>query len=699
MKSQLQRLALAAAAACLAACGGGGNSSPVPSAAGATPTASPATAAPSATPAPAATPTQPAVTQTFTLTVPRATAGAARTRRPFYVSANTGSIRIAVQSVNGVASNVATTIARTAPGAPGCKTSPGGLACSIVAAAAIGADVFSIATYASLDASGTPLATTTVSAQIANASPPPIALSPEGVPATLSFSPSVLPLVDDGAIHRYALTIAAFDASGAPITGGSPYQSPVSLQIQNDPTHALSLSTASVAQPGTVVTLTFDGSRALAAGAIVASETGFAPVTLAAAPLQFSPPSLFAYDDQSGGVAETIFQSGFTGTFTAALANPQDGRVVQSGGALGAGSAVASVIPTTRFDVTSLRVGNGSYAGTVPVTIVPHPGTYAASGPAHRLGTPSGLALGPRGLLWTADAQNGALTSFDPSTGSYASYVVDPTQSGPTSLAFDARGLLWFADRSTIGSFDTSTHALVTYSKGLLSDARVLSIVAGPAGTMWFYDEESNNVPTFVGGPTAFGTIATATGAIHEYPTPDAAVPAVAFESMTLGPDGALWYADGSDGAIGRVTTAGSYSRVRVAETDSPNFAPDVVLAAPDGNIWFAGDNAGLAQAFIGTVNPATHAVAEYPAGTGAAQFDALVAGSGGDLWFAAQPAQGTFFSSQAEIGIVNTATHANYAYPAILPQFAVPANLVDRGKTLYVLDDAFGEIGKVSFK
>jgi len=705
MRSWYTFAVIASAATALVACSGGGSTpAPASNSATATPvaTASPtpvATVKPTPTPTPVATTTA-AITQTFTLTVPPASSASARTRRPSYVSTNTGSIRIAVQSVNGAPSTVSATIAKTAAGAPGCRASSAGITCSIVAAAALGVDIFAIATYASSDGSGVPLATTTITATITSVSAPPISLSPEGMPATIAFSPAFLPLVNDGAIHRYTLTIDALDASGATIVGRSPYQSPVSLQIANDPTHALSLSTASVAQPGTIVTVTFDGSRQLAAASIVATETGLTPVTLAAAPLTFSPPSLMLYDDQTGGVADTISQSGFEGTFTTSLANPADGRVVQTQGTLGSGSVVASVVPKTTFDVTSLSANNGSYAGSIPVTIIPRPGAYTAYGPAHRLGAPVGLVQAPNGLLWTADAQSGSLTSFDPANGTYASYVVDASDSGPTSLAFDASGLLWFADRSLVGSFDTTTHAIATYGSGLAADARVLSIVAGAPGTMWFYDEESNNVPGFSGNPSAFGTIATATGKIHEFPSPDSAVPVVAFESMTLGPDGALWFADGSAGAMGRLTSAGLYSTVRLASTSSPNFAPHVVLAAPDGNIWFAGANSGLGQGFVGTVNPSTHAVAEYPAGGGSAEFDAFIVGSDHNLWFAGRPKQGSFFNSQAEIGVVNPATHASYAYPAIVPQFAVPTGLVDTGnRTLYVLDNGYGEIGKVPFQ
>jgi streptogramin lyase len=698
------------AATLLSACGGGGSSLPVSPVTGAatvpTPSATAvATTAPSKAPstAPSSAPSSAAVTQSFTITIPAAASSSnalRRGRRPLYVSPNTASIVISLQSVNGAPSSLPPTIASTLSGSPGCTATTAGLTCLVTATALAGSDVFAIATYQSANGSGAPLATSTIAATVTNPAAPAIALTLGGVPAGLAFSPGVLPLVNDGAIHRYPVTVDAVDASGATIVGSSAFASGVGLTLANDPTHAISLSTASVTVPGTIVTITFDGSKNLANASITATATGATSAVLTAAPVTFSPASLFAYDDQSGGVTTTISQSGFTGTFSAMLANPSDGSIAVTSGPLGTGSASASVIPAVTFDVTALDATNGTYPATISVTIVPHPGPYTAFGAAHILGTPVGLVEASDGTLWTADAQNGALTNVNPSTGTYTSYVVDPSDAGPTSVAFDTSGTLWYADGAQIGSFDTSTHVVKTYTTGLYPNARVLTMAKGPAGTMWFYDERTNAVPYSAGAPTAFGTIATASGTIVEFPTPDNAAAALSFESMVLGPDGALWFADGSAGAIGRVTAAGAYTSYAAAGPVSPNFATDVVSNAPDGNIWFAGTNQGLGQGFIGTLNLATKTVALYSQNVESGAFEEMIPGSDHNLWFAEQPGSGDFFSSQYAIGVINVTTHATYPYTAIVPQFAVIEGLVDPGnRTLYMLDTAYGQVGKVPFK
>jgi len=672
----------------LAACGGGGGASSLP-------------AHPGSSATPGATASSSPVTQTFVLTIPAQTSTASNHRRSSYISPDTASIRITVQSVNGASATIAPTVVKLAAGVAGCASdSAGDLTCTVAAAAAAGLDVFAISTYASSTGTGTPLASTTLAENVVAGSSTPVTLSLGGVPAAIAFSPASLPLVNDGAIHRYAVTLDAVDAAGATIVGSAAYQSPIALQITGDPTHALSLSTASVSQPGTVLTVTFDGSKSLSNGLITATGTGVAAVTLAADPLTFTPTALVMYDDQTSGASTTVTQTGFTGSFLATIANAQDGSVTVTAGPLQSGSAVATVTPAVTFDVTSLAVNNGSFTATIPVTILPQPGTYAAYGNAHQLLIPSNLVEGPGGLLWSDDQQAGTVDSFNPANGVYTSYLVDPNDAGPTSIAFDANGLLWFADGAQIGSFNPATQAVATYSAGLGPNARVLSIVAGAPGTMWFYDEETNEVPGLVGSPSAFGTIATASGTITEFATPDNAVPALGFESMTLGPDGALWFVDAASSAIGRVTANGTYSSTSIQAPESPNLEPHTVVTGPDGNIWFAGLNVVLGTSTIGTVNPTTGAVATYTNGVEPGDFYAMIVGSDRNIWFAERLGNGFDFSTYDAIGVINPTTHATYAYAALAAQYAVIASLVDRGdRTLWMLDNANGQIGKVSFK
>src|SRR5580700_1460009 len=174
----------------LCACGGGGSSSFVPS----------------ATPTPAGTnaPSSPD-TVSFVINVPAASTSTAK--RSSYVSPSTGSIAFALESVNGTPSSTAPTIAAISATAAGCRAAQSGYSCTISVAAPAGNDVFSITTYQSANGTGTVLASTTLAATVSASSSPNIPLSLGGIPAAVSFSPARLPLVNDGNVHRFAVTL------------------------------------------------------------------------------------------------------------------------------------------------------------------------------------------------------------------------------------------------------------------------------------------------------------------------------------------------------------------------------------------------------------------------------------------------------------------------------------------------------------
>ena len=54
-------------------------------------------------------------------------------------------------------------------------------------------------------------------------------------------------------------------------------------------------------------------------------------------------------------------------------------------------------------------------------------------------------------------------------------------------------------------------------------------------------------------------------------------------ESMTTGPDGALWFINSYNDTIGRITTAGVVTNY----TDSSIQAPGAITPGPDGALWF----------------------------------------------------------------------------------------------------------------
>ncbi len=569
-----------------------------------------------------------------------------------------------------------------------------------------GDDLFSVATYQSTNGTGVVLASSSIAATSGTGSTV-VTLDLGGVPAAVSFSPARLPLVDDGTVQKVPVVVNAADASGATIIGSAAFQSPVDLEIQNDPAGALALSTSSVQTPGTVVTVTYNSMKALSDATIIARDNGMQPGTLTAAPLVVNPMPVTLLDDSSSQ-AVSLSEAGFTGTFTASLAHAADATLTLTPGALGSGSAVATIVPRVTFDVTTLNVSDGSLTAAVPVQIVPDHGTYAAVGAQHTLASPTNIVRASNGTIWTGDSSNGNLVAFNPSSGTYTSYNVDPSDEGPYAVALDASGNVWFADGPQIGEFNPGTQATTTYSTGLQANSWVTDIIAGPSGTMWFYDQgdPSSNLNASV---TAFGSIATASGTIAEFPTSNLAGPVspalgstqTTGMSMALAADGSIWFADTSNDAIGHLnTSSGAIGETKLGAPAYPQQAPQEVTITSDGKVWFSSYSPTSGTATIGFVNPSSGGVTYYPVSSSPGQATAMFAGADGNLWFAVTPMMGTFYSAQQEIGIVNPATGAVYVYStAILPQFATAASIVDTSGTFWILDRSYGQIGKVTFK
>lgn len=680
-------LALAALVA-IAGCGGGGTNA-VPSA--------PATVAPGG----GSGSTDQVV---FSIVIPAQSSSTSSHARAAYVSPNTGSVAITLVSVNGAAQSASTPfVAAVGAHASGCTSAASAVTCTLSVPAPAGNDVFTIATYQSATGSGPVLASTSIAATSPGGTP--VALDLGGVPAAIAFSPARLPLVDDGTVQKVAVTVNAADASGAAIVGSAPFQSPVDLQIENDPGGALALSTSSVAQPGTVVTVTYNSMKSLANASIVARDNAMPAATLSAAPLVVSPLPPMVLDD-APSLAISLSEAGFTGSFSASLANAADASLTVTPGAPGSGSAVATVVPHVSFDVTTLNVSDGISAFTVPLQIIPDHGSYSSVGAAHTLGNPSNLVRAANGLLWTGDASNGNLVSFDPSSGTYTSYNVDPTDQGPYGIALDASGNIWFADGPQIGEFNPSTSSIATYTSGLQANAWITSIVAGANGTMWFYDQ-GNSQSNLNATTTALGTIATSSGAITEYPTSNGAGPVTSALgstletqfSMAVASDGSLWFADTANDAIGHLTPGGTIAETKLGGPPYPQQAPQQVVIA-SGKIWFSSYGASSGTGTIGSLDPSSGNVTYYPLTANQGQATAMLLGSDGNIWLALTPMLGTFHSAQEYLGVVNPSTGAVYIYTsAILPQNTVAASMVDESGTFWILDDAFGNIGKVSFK
>jgi virginiamycin B lyase len=112
---------------------------------------------------------------------------------------------------------------------------------------------------------------------------------------------------------------------------------------------------------------------------------------------------------------------------------------------------------------------------------------------------------------------------------------------------------------------------------------------------------------------------------VTEFPIPTANSNAF---SITLGPDGNLWFTEVGGNKIGRITPAGVITEFSNGLTAGT--VPGGITAGPDGALWFteiAGDK-------IGRMTTAGVVTDQIPIATGSATHE-ITTGPDGALWFA----------------------------------------------------------------
>lgn len=149
------------------------------------------------------------------------------------------------------------------------------------------------------------------------------------------------------------------------------------------------------------------------------------------------------------------------------------------------------------------------------------------------------------------------------------------------------------------------------------------TLTLGPDGNIWFVDVRRN----LVGSISPQGKVA-------QFAVPS---PAGGAQTITAGPDGNLWLTARGNGQtqpdwIVRVTPSGTVAKFSAGGI---NIAPESIAAGPDGNLWFTEVFGGR----IGRMTP-SGALTEFPI-PGAANPRGITAGPDGSLWFTLSAAVG----------------------------------------------------------
>ena len=201
-------------------------------------------------------------------------------------------------------------------------------------------------------------------------------------------------------------------------------------------------------------------------------------------------------------------------------------------------------------------------------------------------------------------------------------------------------------------------------------------ITAGPDGNLWVVNGGTDSLIKM----SPSGVILATYQLPSKQPRPTGSGP----ESLKIGPDRAIWFVEDSASMIGRISTTGSLQEIQLPQpapcgngaplTDS--WFPDSLTVGPDGNIWFAGRCDVIGRVL--TAAPHTVTLFPIPGGIvfGGNQINpnSIVVGQDGLLWFT----EGQF----SAIGRIDT---AGVFSSAISLPFEFPANLiVDKSGVLW---------------
>ena len=237
---------------------------------------------------------------------------------------------------------------------------------------------------------------------------------------------------------------------------------------------------------------------------------------------------------------------------------------------------------------------NAGDIGEIPTSATPGSGaqitTYAAT-----TGHPYGLTTGPDANVWFGDHQAGIVKRMTPSGQVVATH--SSLRTNTDNFITGPGGVVWFTECNPTGAIGAASPSggLQEFgtAQGMLVNAAPYDLTVGSDGNIWFTDFGTDSIGKATVTLDAIHRPAR-TNAIHrhlvssvaiaEFPLPPGVYPL----GITSGPDGALWFADGVNGAIGRIPTDATVSDPQVTEYPLPTAAsrPEGITAGPDGALW-----------------------------------------------------------------------------------------------------------------
>jgi hypothetical protein len=182
-------------------------------------------------------------------------------RRIKYVSASTASAKLDIQAADGKTDSISTNCVDT---------------CNIATQVQPGSVLLKISLYTGSDATGSILATGTLTTTISQGQQNTLSVSLGGVISSLTLRVTgAATAFILGVPATAAIALLPFDAMGNQIIGTAPFSSPVTLSLQNNGANEFSISKSSIVSPSdTPAVLSFNGGSVSAQPTLVATVNG-----------------------------------------------------------------------------------------------------------------------------------------------------------------------------------------------------------------------------------------------------------------------------------------------------------------------------------------------------------------------------------------------------------------------------------------
>jgi virginiamycin B lyase len=266
---------------------------------------------------------------------------------------------------------------------------------------------------------------------------------------------------------------------------------------------------------------------------------------------------------------------------------------------------------------------------------------------------PYGLKVDVNGMVWFTESKRGnAIARFNPITKTYTEFQIPTPGANSYDLDIDSSGKVWFTEFNTskIGKLDPSTGQIAEFTIPTLK-SNPFGIRVDGSGNVWFAEYQDRNL----GGGNKIGEL-TASGSFVEYVIPDTnsateylapdAKGKIWFAESALGgfisaldpqtgivtrymaptPDntpvgvlvdgqGFVWFTEYGVNKIARFNpSSGLFQEFPIPHSPSDPPNPWLLTQAPDGSIWFSGDQqfSSTGSGVAGRVDPNSGSITVY---------------------------------------------------------------------------------------